>query len=828
MKTRLTLFLAFSFLTLNCSSQSIEKWIAANEKVPVEKIYIQTDGENYFHNDTIWMKIYLSDSKSGQLIPGAENVYVNLIDEFGKQVIKAIFLSVNGQASGYMAIPDTIKPGNFVLQAFTNYLLNFNESSNFYKSITISRISGFSRSVSVSDRTENMVADVSFLPEGGILLEGVTNVVAFKAISREGFGVNAKGTVRDEKGITITTFSTDYKGMGLFFLTPEHGKSYYAQITGFPSYRYEFKPVKDAVKIQLVNHTTKEVLLNIAGNAESTVGKTFYLANLHRGEVLFYQEFVMDGMNKVLKFENSSLKDGINRMVLLDENFEPVSERLIFERPERINNLVVETNSNSFKNRDEIKLRISDEKYLDPQDFSNLSVVVVHEEAVPESGWNKNIRSHLLIDSELNGFVESSADLLVDNDLSSEAKLRLVMLTNGWSSYFWNGVPAKTDTLEYKQIGGLTLVGVASNPLTGNPIQNGEITLVIHKNSEMGFLTQKTDINGQFRFPGLLFSDTAMVYVQAKSETGKMNTDITIEPLFKSNVAGESQVAVLKEDVNISGKLAEMKYESFTKNRKYLLANNLNKPVRKKQELNTSGSDGHFRLYDKADFVLEVDENERSFDNVIDYMVGKIPGVDVNGNEIRIRGASSFASSSTPLFLVDGVPLSTAQNIGLPEEVVGDEYYESDLARSEERMVQSVKLIPLNDVEKIEVLKSPTNLAIFGVKGANGVIAIYTRHGKELKGEKDVRGIIEKKVVGYAGYKTFYSPKYTPENDDSEKPDFRTTLYWNPEVKTIMGSAELSFFSSDYTGTYHIFVEGITSDGKICIGKGDFDVIPEK
>jgi len=47
----------------------------------------------------------------------------------------------------------------------------------------------------------------------------------------------------------------------------------------------------------------------------------------------------------------------------------------------------------------------------------------------------------LLIDSELNGFAGPSADYFTDAGLPSEAKLGLLMLTNGWSSYFWNNVP---------------------------------------------------------------------------------------------------------------------------------------------------------------------------------------------------------------------------------------------------------------------------------------------------------------------------------------------------------------------------------------------------
>ncbi len=828
MSKRIILFLFLTHIFISVSAQNIENWISANEKVPAEKIYIHTDGENYFHNDTIWIKVYLIDSRSGQLIPSAENVYINLLDQNGEAILKSILLAVNGQVAGNIAIPDTIKPGKFVLHAFTNYLLNFNKNAHFYKPVTISRISGYSRSAVAKDREENMVADVSFLPEGGVLLENVTNVVAFKAVSREGFGVNAKGTVSDEKGNTVTTFSTDYKGMGLLFLTPETGKSYFAKITGFPSFRYNFEPVKEGVKIQLVNHTSKEVIVNIAGNSENYTDRTFYLANMHRGEVLFYHEFTMDGINKVLKFENSSLKDGINRMVLLDNNFVPLSERLIFEQAKKVNNLMVQPNAVLYNNREEITVQVADEKYISTQDFSNLSVSVIHEHAIPKSGWNKNILSQLLIDSELNGFVESSADLFVDNDLSSDAKLRLTMLTNGWSSYFWNSAPNKTESIEFVQSGGLNLKGVAINPLSENPLQNGEITLVIQKDSEIAFLTQQTDESGNFIFPGLLFNDSALVYVQAKTETGKMNTDIILDPLFKKAELNDAQIKAIDEKVDVSGELSEMKYRSFTENRKFQQSQKSNRARSKRNEENAKGSDGHFRLYENADFVLEVDENEESFENIIDYMAGKVPGVDVNGNQVRIRGTSSFGAASSPLFLIDGIPLVSNQVVSFPSEVAQDEYYDNDLEKAEERLIQSVKTIPMNDVEKIEVLKTPTNLAVFGVKGANGVIAIYTRRGKPLSEEKNIRGVIEKKIVGYSGFRTFYSPKYLPENKDNESPDYRSTLYWNPEIKTIEGNAEIRFFSSDETGRYYIFLEGITNDGKISIGNAQFEVISVK
>ena len=82
------------------SAQTIDSWITSNEKIPAEKIYVQTDAENYFTGDTLWFKVYLTDSRSGKLIPRAENVYVNLLDEAGQSINQAILLSVNGQVSG--------------------------------------------------------------------------------------------------------------------------------------------------------------------------------------------------------------------------------------------------------------------------------------------------------------------------------------------------------------------------------------------------------------------------------------------------------------------------------------------------------------------------------------------------------------------------------------------------------------------------------------------------------------------------------------------------------------------------------------------------------
>ena len=824
------------------SAQTIENWVQENEKVPVEKIYIQTNKEFYFLDETIWFKIYLTDSRSGRLIPGAENIYVNLVDDNGNRVIQSAVMTVNGQAPGSITLPEDFDPGNYLLEVYSDYLLNFTSDAFFYKPVRISRISGsgMSQNQQRFSRSERMVADVSILPEGGKLLENTSNLVAFKAVNRDGYGVAAKGRVTDETGSTVAEFSTDYKGMGLFFLAPEPGKRYRATINGFPSYEYKFDSaiVSEGVKIQVVNHTPTQLIINIAGNSNKFNGEQFYLVNMHRGEVIFYQSFLVEQPNHVLKFNSENLKGGINRLVLLNEDLTPVSERLIFSENYEINNLQVNTDSTLYQTRSSMMLEIGDENAIASGEFSNLSVSVLHEDAVNKTGMSQNILSSLLIDSELNGFIESSADYFADTEISSRTKLRLLMLTNGWSSYFWNSVPAATDTLPFVQKAGIDLQGKAINVMNEKPVKKGEITLIIEKDGEMAFLTKNTNEQGEFMFPGLLFNDTAKIYIQAKNKKGKMNTDIQILPVFPEPKSSENHIAGLNSFYTIPYELqrqkyySDMAYREFDPNYRSLRINRVDVIEERPKD------DGHFRIYERADQIVEVPLDQSSFNNVLDFMVGKATGVDITPEGVQIRGISTFGDQTMPLFLVDGVPLISASSSASPP--AGFNSSQSDLRDSDESdsenytvqdnrdILDMVKSIPLGDIDKIEVLKSPENLVLFGSEGANGVIAIYTRKGKQVTNPNPVvKGMLERSIKGYTPYKKFYSPKYTPENRNNPAPDFRTTLYWDPEVTTQNGPAKLSFFTSDEVGRYLIYVEGITNKGKICIGNAMFEVAAE-
>ncbi len=806
------------------TAQTIGKWVSSNEKHPVEKLYLHTDREYFFPGETIWMKSYLTDSRSGRLIPGVENILVQLTDEKGEALLETNLLSINGQSPGHIYLPDTFPAGNYLLRAGTEYLENFGEGSFFHLPIGITRPPRTSRGLESRQRpsqSRRMVADVQFLPEGGKLLQGISNLVAFKAIDANGFGADIKGSVRDESGAEVAEFNTDYKGMGIFFFTPQPGKRYRATINGFPSFRYSFDSliVSEGIKIQLVNQTSRELTINIAANSERYLNKPFYLVNMHRGNVIFYQAFQSQENNHLLRFNNDMLKGGINQIVLLDENLVPVSERLLFCDNYTLNEIKIAADNIQYPVRSEVILSLSDNN--SQPEVSNLSVAVVHHSAFPEKGASQNILSWLLLGSELKGFIESPADFFNDTDMDAQAKMRLLMLTNGWSSYFWNSVPVTDTHIIHQPVAGLEVSGVATDVRTGNSLKTGEITLVIEKDGEMAFLTQPVEENGKFTFTGLLFNDTASVYIQAKKPRSRKRTSITLNDSRGLPVSVPHKNR-LKGKGEFPSELEIVKYQQHLAAEKFIRKEAVNRVPSNRQDMPDFTKDGHFRIYSNADQVIEVPEKEASYGNILDFLAGKAAGLDITGGQVIIRGTTNIDGNSTPLFLVDGVPVSAKGIPDMPEEIgknVDDDSWEG---RDDE--VEKIRSIPIGDIEKVEILKSPQNLALFGVEGSNGVIAIYTRKGKSDIPVNITKGVLSKQITGYSSYRKFYNPMYTPESKMSEQPDYRTTLYWEPQAILKENNTSLSFFTSDQTGKYMIVVEGISESGRICLGSAEFEV----
>ncbi|SNR27664.1 TonB-linked outer membrane protein, SusC/RagA family [Maribacter sedimenticola] len=107
--------------------------------------------------------------------------------------------------------------------------------------------------------------------------------------------------------------------------------------------------------------------------------------------------------------------------------------------------------------------------------------------------------------------------------------------------------------------------------------------------------------------------------------------------------------------------------------------------------------------------VSSEDINSRPVNNAIEAMQGKAAGVDISSNErpgsigsITIRGQRSLSASNAPLYVLDGIPLISG----------------------------GIDNINPTDIESIDILKDASATAIYGSRGANGVVIVTTKRGK--------------------------------------------------------------------------------------------------
>lgn len=108
--------------------------------------------------------------------------------------------------------------------------------------------------------------------------------------------------------------------------------------------------------------------------------------------------------------------------------------------------------------------------------------------------------------------------------------------------------------------------------------------------------------------------------------------------------------------------------------------------------------------------VGEKELNSKPVNNAFEALQGKAAGVDITSSQrpgtvgdIRIRGNRSLNASNAPLYVVDGVPLSSG----------------------------GIETLNPRDIEAIDILKDASSTAIYGSRGANGVVLITTKRGKQ-------------------------------------------------------------------------------------------------
>ncbi|MDR2234312.1 MAG: carboxypeptidase-like regulatory domain-containing protein [Tannerella sp.] len=818
------------------------------ELYPQEKIHLHTDRDFYIPCEKIWLKAYVTDAAMLTTPTQSQYVYVELISPTDTLIKRVMLGLTDNMFYGCLPLTEIIPEGDYTLRAYTMYMLNQGNDYFFKKNIRIgnlnsSKISGVgfqteNEGKGINRKNEEKATsgatpaveqkdyDVSFFPEGGNTLEGVFCKVAFKALNSNGAPADISGKVIDEKGTEVAAVETFYAGMGVFGYIPEAGKHFYLKCINENGLEKQFElpqPVSRAYTVTTQSVSDEKLLISVKKSAKAPDIPIYILAH-SRGNVLYFSEW--DRKQEFITMIKEALPAGVIQFMLFDSKMNPLSERLVFIKNNSAEKIEFTTDKETYSVRDKVIVSLStlnteveNNRILNsPQELNDnaisgllghFSVAITddHDYPINESA---TIMSSLLLSSELKGYIENPAYYLRDNQESTMA-LDYLMMTHGWrrynvadvakAKYESPGLPFQIDR---------KISGQVRNMLTNRPVSEANVTLV----SGGDIMISGTDKNGLFAFYELDFAENTVLLLQALSKSGSENVKLMMDNESFPILTYEHQNQLLppapfKNHNDTLEQVADTSasFDSFIRKAEQRIMSDIDMrdlylPEVEVTALRIRKDEQRLRFFSNLGSSVTIRREEiekQKFQWLADYVRANVPGVLLQSNEkgapvlYFLRNVNS-GMEELPLVYIDGFPVGG-----------GDPNDPSNTGGFD---------IPPEEIESIDVFADGAG---FGMRGANGVISITTRKG--FAGNRlEKSNFAVYSPLGYQQPVEFYAPKYeTQESKQSQTPDYRTTIYWKPDVviSDENEKATFEFYTSDFKTTYSLAIEGITTGGKI-------------
>jgi hypothetical protein len=768
-----------------------------------EKLYFHTDRETYLPGDKIWLKGYLSNSSYISETPLSSYVYA----EFYKDsLISRVKLKMSDKGyAGVIHLPDKLEPGSYILRGYTQNMRNYPKENMFSKRIEILNLSAEEFSVNASfkkpeettevyakkESTDAKDIDIQFLPESGRYIADRPSKVAFKALGTDGHPVNVSLLLFNSAGKMLGEYSSKHLGMGLISLLSTDRGGYYALVTdesGFTK-RAELPAVEISGATISVNrikdkiNITAQVSAALTGNTKLIIkngSEEFYMKSLDKEEI---SETVHSG----------SMPYGVNSVQIQNSAGEILAERLIFINRKYRPVIKIEPQKASFGKREKVELTISLKDTVGAPVLGEFSISVTDSSLAPSVPYRENLLSYMELTSELRGEVEDPGYYFENPSAETERYLDLLMMTQGWR---YHSVSLKKYKREYFQEISGSVAGLFRKEAKNT-------TLMVFAPSiklQQAFYLEK---KSTFLLEGLSFPDsTKFLFGVAGKQGGQLyGLKIDAEVFPPLTFATNYTIPQVKKSV-IESAVKEQRAISTGEEMRTLKEVVIVAPVKEifVPKFNPSPFLHSFRKED-----IRERNQLTEFDNMMlqDYIVSTFPGLYKENGKIISPRAVTFNGPGEPLLYVDGLQWNSTEML----EQYG---------------------MTVMDIENVAFLRGTAGAAFNTI---NGVILITSRRaGSGILEKKTPTNVARVTPLGYQKNVDFYSPKYEVAKEiNSPVKDLRTTLYWNPSVKTdAMGTAIVVFYTGDRDSKMDIRIEGFTKWGEAFVKRGTANRVKTK
>ena len=684
--------------------------------------------------------------------------------------------------------------------------------------------------------------DVGFYPEGGYLIAGTNQIIAFKAESTTGISPQITGYVLSQNADTLARLHSEHEGVGSFSLTTTTRDTLLAVVTDEHGWKKQFclpVPVTDKIALAVEqNDSTLRYQLLVPQGME--LHDDLSLLVHVRGQVVHTACFSKAHLSG--EIDKKKLPEGVIQLTVFNDADEALTERLAFVwRQEPVFQVAFSGTSSVPRSLIKTGMRLVNEEGVPLS--GNFSMSVTDDFAIEIDKEDDNIRSYLLMRSDLRGHIRNSGYYFGIPSDKKKQQLDQLMLTQGWRSFAQIPSLKKKTTTEDDSNSGKKVWKAETKQIIAGQVKWNKKQKAVRKPMEILVTLPKfnkvysllTDENGYFEcvnnypdYTGFLFDlqnrklrneitlveetfpdvfvdwETAPQKKIRASYLSEVHTGLTIRN-------GEKVYQLPEVLVQASSPYSEYAYYSIggerleqKKGKNALeLLNQIPEICILRTDMEHARPVGRLGIptLPSWDRYENLDEN---------WTIGlRMRGAMVrlsNRQTIAVRG---FQCSSVKVY-VDGHQVwkeSSLKNLKA-EDVKYIDLLDGKID-NEKFEQQNIWLFPEDDPWRQKTGNSTEK------KQSIWITTVKRYRGRFAENDKYSAKTVP---LSYAQDAQFYSPKYpTEESRKIVNSDKRSTIHWEPNIRlNDKGEAGLSFYTADRPSTYTVVIEGITDEGQVC------------
>ena len=659
--------------------------------------------------------------------------------------------------------------------------------------------------------------DVQFFPEGGRLVQGLQSLVAFKAIGPDGLGREVRGEIKTEDDRIVTRFSSTHKGMGVFKLIPKANEEYAAHIW--------FNRRKYVIPLPEASATGMVMTLSYLDNANNpTISikrkspkgpEPVYIVGNSNGKIWFSVAIksFMDSIR--IELQTDLLPEGVSRITILNGEFYPDCERLVYVNKDQGFEIEISPDSGSYKPRSKVSLEIMASDFgLSPVQ-SELSIAVLDREQRGHTDVTQGIKSFKLLESELQGFIEDPGVYYENGSWAEMELLNLLLLTHGYRKF----APINPDQehLIFQPERSFDITGkiaLTSNKLRAKNYDYQSINLLLLCTSKDGIIVYShPDSAGDFAIQLPLMSGKHHFILQAETARGKpfkgsiiLNEPNTISKFNSITLKSNSVTSTTIEFVR------QIQSATKTERSRPSLPDSIAWSQTLEEVTVTAKVKEWYKRYEhdatKIIGLDTLDPNGTKYRTIYDLLVKEF--------DARLHIYNEWRYATLPCIVTTGAPGAKRYKYYAPIYVIDGETFWNG-AGWDGAPLKTLASYPVNEIKRILVMPpmhySTMQYASPDLYGSplyirQSMVVIESYSKNTYRGTpQGIRTFIRD---GLDTPREFYSPQYDGHQKKRPIFDGRATLYWNPTVYTdVNGQATVEFYTSDRQTTLDVIVNGI-------------------